>query len=182
MNVRLSQFNNSWYDPGRGLFGRTLWYFANALVLRNPFNPFSWPKAVVLRVFGAKIGHGVVLKPCINIKYPWNIDIGNDSWIGENAWLDSLALIKIGSNVCVSQGAYLCTGNHDWSDPAFGLVVKTIVVEDGAWIGAMATVPPGVTIASHSVVTAGSVIVEDTEPYGIYAGNPAVKIKDRKIR
>jgi putative colanic acid biosynthesis acetyltransferase WcaF len=167
MNVRLSQFNNSWYDPGRGLFGRTLWYFANALVLR---------------VFGAKIGHGVVLKPCINIKYPWNIDIGNDSWIGENAWLDSLALIKIGSNVCVSQGAYLCTGNHDWSDPAFGLVVKTIVVEDGAWIGAMATVPPGVTIASHSVVTAGSVIVEDTEPYGIYAGNPAVKIKDRKIR
>jgi len=102
-------------------------------------------------------------------------------WIGENAWLDSLATIKIGSHVCISQGAYLCTGNHDWSDPAFGLIIKPIIIEDGAWIGARAVVLPGVSVASHAVVTAGSVLSQTTEPYVIYAGNPASAIKKRNM-
>ena len=76
----------------------------------------------------------------------------------------------------------MCTGNHDWTDPAFGLIVKPIVIEDGAWVGARAIVLPGVTVAAHSIVTAGSVITKDTEPYMIYAGNPAVKVKERKIK
>jgi len=135
-----------------------------------------------LKLFGANIGSGVVVKPGINIKYPWNLEIGDHSWIGEGAWLDSLASIKIGKNVCISQGTYFCTGNHDWTDPAFGLIVKPIIIEDGTWIGAQATVLPGVTVASHSIVTAGSVIAKDTEPYMIYAGNPAVKVKERIIR
>jgi putative colanic acid biosynthesis acetyltransferase WcaF len=181
MDVKLSKFNNSWYKPGRGFLCRVLWYLTNALILQNPFNPFSRIKIIVLRVFGAKIGSGVIVKPNINVKYPWNLEIGDYSWIGENVWLDSLAPIKIGNNVCVSQGAYLCTGNHDWSDPSFGLFVKQIVVEDGAWLGARSTVLPGVTIATHSVISAGSVIADNTEPYTIYSGNPAVKVKERKI-
>ncbi|HEU4344424.1 MAG TPA: DapH/DapD/GlmU-related protein, partial [Candidatus Binatia bacterium] len=95
--------------------------------------------------------------------------------------LDSLDKIKIGNNCCISQGTYFCTGNHDWTDPAFGLVVKPIVVEDGAWVGARATVLPGVTIASHSIVAAGTVISKDTEPYMIYSGNPPVAVKKRVI-
>lgn len=182
MTVDLSAFDNSWYDPGRGFLVRTLWHLVNAIFLQSPLNPSSRLKAFVLRLFGAKIGRGVVLKPSISVKYPWNLAIGDFSWIGENAWLDSLAPIKIGSNVCISQGTYFCTGNHDWSDPAFGLVVKPITIEDGAWVGARATVLPGVTVKSHSVVAAGSVIAKDTEPYMIYAGNPATKVKERKIR
>jgi putative colanic acid biosynthesis acetyltransferase WcaF len=181
-HVDLSKFNNSWYKPGRGFLIRTVWHFVNAVFLQCPINPSSRLKVIVLRLFGAKIGQGVVLKPTINVKYPWNLEVGAYSWIGENSWLDSLAPIKIGSNACISQGVYFCTGNHDWSDPAFGLIVKPIVIEDGAWVGARATVLPGVTVKSHSIVAAGSVIAKDTEPYGIYVGNPAVKIKERKIR
>lgn len=182
MRVDLSIYDNAWFNPGRGFLVRTLWHFVNALFLQSQLNPSSGLKISLLRMFGAKIGKCVLLKPGINVKYPWNLEIGDYSWIGENAWLDSLAAIKIGNNVCVSQGAYFCTGNHDWSDPAFGLIVKPIIVEDGAWIGARATVLPGVTLASHSIVSAGSVITIDTEPYMIYSGNPAVKVKERKVR
>lgn len=182
MPVDLSSFNNSWYNPGRGFLIRTLWHFVNTIFLQCPLNPSSKLKITVLRLFGAKIGEGVVLKPAINVKYPWDIQIGNYSWIGEGAWLDSLAPITIGSHVCISQGVYFCTGNHDWSDPAFGLVVKPIVIEDGAWVGARATVLPGVTVRSHSIIAAGTVIAKDTEPYMIYSGNPAVAVKERIIR
>jgi putative colanic acid biosynthesis acetyltransferase WcaF len=180
--VDLSKFNNSWYNPGRSFLVRSIWYFANALFLQCPLNMSSSLKVIVLQLFGAKVGVGVVIKPNINVKYPWNLEIGDYSWIGENTWLDSLAPISIGKNVCISQGVYFCTGNHDWNDPAFGLIVKPIVIEDGAWVGAQATVLPGVTVASHSVVTAGSVIAKDTQPYMIYAGNPAAKVNERKIR
>lgn len=182
MNVDLSKFNNSWYNPGRGLLTRLAWHSVNAIFLQNPLNLSSRLKTILLRLFGAQIGEGVVLKPSISVKYPWNLEIGDYSWIGEHAWLDSLAPIRIGKNACISQGVYFCTGNHDWSDPAFGLIVKPIAVEDGAWVGARATVLPGVTVASHSIIAAGSVISRDTEPYMIYAGNPGVKIKERNIR
>ena len=180
MRVDLSQYDNSSFNPGRGILVRALWYFANVLLLQNPLNPLSSLKVLLLRIFGAKVGKGVVLKPSINVKYPWNLRIGDHCWIGEGAWLDSLAPITIGHHVCISQGSYLCTGNHDWSDPAFGLIVKPIVVEDGVWIGARALVMPGVTLGSHSVVTAGSVVTGDTEPRMIYAGNPARALKKRE--
>ena len=182
MNTDLSKFNNSWYRPGRGFFVRLLWHFTNALFLQNPLNPSSGLKKVLLRLFGAKIGQGVVLKPSINIKYPWNLEICEHSWIGEGVWLDSLAKISIGNNCCISQGVYFCTGNHDWSDPAFGLVVKPIVIEDGAWVGARATVLPGVTVKSHAIVSAGSVLSKDAEAFTIYVGNPAQPSKERKMR
>jgi putative colanic acid biosynthesis acetyltransferase WcaF len=182
MRVDLSKFDNSWYDPGRGFLVRTMWYFINTLFLLNPLNPSSWLKVSVLRLFGAKVGDGVILKPGINVKYPWKLEIGEHSWIGENAWLDSLDNIRIGSNCCISQGVYFCTGNHDWTDPEFGLIVKPIIVEDGAWVGVRATVLPGVTIASHSIVTAGAVIAKDTKPCNIYSGNPAVAVKKRALR
>jgi putative colanic acid biosynthesis acetyltransferase WcaF len=180
--VYLSKFDNTWYNPGRGLLVRVLWYLANAVFLQSPLNPSSKLKVIILRLFGAKIGDGVVLKPSINVKYPWNIEIGNYSWIGENSWLDSLAMISIGKNVCISQGVYLCTGDHDSTDPAFGLIVKPIIIEDGAWVGARATILPGVTVKSHTIVAAGSVIAKDTEPFGIYVGSPGEKIKEREIR
>ena len=90
--------------------------------------------------------------------------------------------MRIGSNVCISQGAMLLTGNHDYKRASFDLMARPITIEDGVWIGARALICPGVTVASHSVVTAGSVLSDDTEPYGIYRGNPAVKVRSRHIR
>lgn len=179
--VELSQYDNSWYCPGRGLIVRLIWHCVNVLFFQNALNLSSYLKVLLLRCFGAKVGAGVVIKPGINIKYPWNIQIGDHVWIGENTWFDSLAPIEIGNNACISQGAYLCTGNHDWSDPAFGLIVKPIIVQDGAWIGAHAVILPGLTVASHSVLTAGSVLTQSSESYTIYAGNPAVSIKKRVV-
>jgi putative colanic acid biosynthesis acetyltransferase WcaF len=180
--VDLSRFDNSWYRPGRDVLTRLLWIITNAIVLQNTLNPSSSLKVLALRLFGAKVGHGVNIKPGISVKYPWNVEIGDYAWIGENAWLDSLSPIKVGAHACVSQGVYCCTGNHDWTDPAFGLIVKPINIENGAWVGARSVVLPGVTVASHSVVAAGSVLAKSTEPYMIYAGNPAVAVKKRTIR
>ncbi len=132
-------------------------------------------------MFGAKVGKGVVIKPGVNIKYPWNLTIGDHVWIGENVWLDSLGKINIGANACLSQGATLITGNHDYSKQKFDLIIKDILLEEGVWIGAMSVVCPGVTCRSHSVLTAGSVAVGELDAYAVYQGNPAVKVKERVI-
>jgi putative colanic acid biosynthesis acetyltransferase WcaF len=182
MNVNLSIFNNTQYETGGNKILKIFWFYINAFF----FNSFIFHsckiKIFLLKLFNANLGECIVIKPRTNIKYPWNISIGDYSWIGEDVWLDSLVPILIQSNVCISQGAYICTGSHDWSDPGFGLIVKSIVIEDGAWIGAKAVILPGVTIGSHSVVCAGAVVSQNTEPYMIYAGNPAVKIKQRVIK
>lgn len=180
--VDLSQYNNSWYSPGRSLIVRLLWHFTNTLFLYSQLLLSSRLRVALLRLFGAQIGRDVVIKPGVRVKYPWHLIIGDHVWIGEDAWLDSLARIRIGSHVCISQGAYLCTGNHDWSDPAFGLIVKPITIEDGSWIGARSTVTPGIVMHSHSILTAGSVLTKEADPYGIYCGNPAIKVRDRTIR
>jgi putative colanic acid biosynthesis acetyltransferase WcaF len=181
MKTDLSSYNNSWYKTGGSFFKRMLWFYVNAVVFKTSLLPSNGIKAFLLRLFGAKIGKMVELKPCINIKYPWLLEIDDYTWIGENVWIDNLTHVKIGSNVCLSQGAMLLTGNHNYSTLTFDLVVKQITIEDGAWIGAKAIVCPGVTVQSHAVLTAGSVATKNMEQYTIYQGNPAVKIKERSI-
>lgn len=158
-----------------------MWYFVNALVFLSPFVPFYGLKRMALRLFGARVGHGVIIKPRVNIKYPWRVTIGDNVWIGEGAWLDSLGDIRIGANCCVSQGAYFCTGNHDWSSTSFDLIIKPIVLEEGCWIGCRATLLGGATLGSHAVVSAGSVFSGEAEAYTIYRGNPAEPISQRKV-
>ena len=169
-------------DKGRGFAVRALWHLANALFLQSPLNPSSKLKGIVLKAFGAKFGSGCVFKPGINVKSPWNLTMGDNCWLGERAWIDSLAPVVLGNNVCLSQDVYLCCGNHDWGDPAFGKSVHGIVIEDGVWIATRATIMPGVRIASHTVVAAGTIISKSTEPYMIYAGNPAQPVKKRIVR
>lgn len=176
----LSKFKNDWYNPGNR-FKRSSWFLVNAVFLQNPVIPFSSLKVFLLRTFGAKIGKNVVVKPNVNIKYPWNLSIGDNSWIGEKVWIDNLGKVTIGKNVCLSQGSFLLCGNHDYKKETFDLMIKEIILEDGVWIGAKATVCPGVTCKSHSVLSVGSVSTSDLEAYSIYQGNPAVKIKERVI-
>ncbi len=178
----LSSFNNSWYTPGASTIKILFWYFINVVFFINPLNPFSGLKIFLLRLFGAKIGKGVVIKPGVNIKYPWYLEIGEHSWIGERVWIDNLAPVKIGNNCCLSQGSMLLCGNHNYKKSSFDLIVKEITIEDGAWVGAMSVVCPGVTIESHAVLTVQSVATETLEPYMLYKGNPAVKIRERGIQ
>ncbi|TRZ44999.1 WcaF family extracellular polysaccharide biosynthesis acetyltransferase [Robertkochia solimangrovi] len=181
MKVELSKFDNSWYIPGGGFIKRGIWYFVNHCVFRTPIPFPSALKCMILRWFGGEIGKEVVLKPRINIKYPWRLFIGDHSWIGEGVWIDNLDDVTIGANVCVSQDAYLLCGNHDFKKEAFDLITKPIVLEDGSWIGARSIVCPGVKTGTNSVLTVGSVASHDLFPFGIYRGNPATFIKERKF-
>lgn len=177
----LSKYDNSWYDPGRGMVIRLLWFWVNAAFLRNPLNPSGGIKKFWLKLFGAKIGKGVVIKPAVNIKYPWHLEIGDHCWIGENAWIDNLVPVKLGPNVCLSQGAMLLTGNHNYKKTTFDLMVGEITLEEGVWIGAHAIVTPGITCKSHSVLAVRSVAAQDLEPYTIYQGNPAQAARERNL-
>lgn len=176
----LSSYDNSWYNPGSA-FKRGCWYITNVLFFLNPWMPLSGIKVGLLRMFGATIGSGVVIKPRVNIKYPWNLVIENHVWIGEEVWIDNLAQVTIGSNCCLSQGAMLLCGNHDHKKSSFDLIVKPIVLEEGAWVGAKAVVCPGVTCHSHSLLTVGSMATQSLDAYTIYQGNPAQKVKERII-
>lgn len=158
-----------------------LWYFINALFFSSRVNPFSSLKVFLLRLFGAKIGKRVNVKPGVNIKYPWLLEIGDYVWLGENVWIDNIAEVKIGNNSCISQGAMLLTGNHNYKKISFDLILGKITLENGVWVGAKAIVCPGVHCGSHSILTVGSVAIKNMEPYCIYQGNPAVMIRKREI-
>ena len=169
----LRTYDNSWYKPGRSFLVASLWFFVGLPIVRSKINPLSGLRRSLLRAFGAKIGEQVEIKPGVQVKYPWLLTVGDHSWIGENVWIDNLVPVTIGSNVCISQGAYFCTGNHDWSDPSFGLIVKPITVADGAWVGAKSIISPGVEIGKCGVAAAGSVVTKTIPAYEIHAGNPA---------
>jgi putative colanic acid biosynthesis acetyltransferase WcaF len=182
MRVDLRSTSRRGYHPGRSYPYRALWLLVEAVVLLNPIvTPYAL-KRWTLRRFGARIGAGVLIKPSVHVKYPWHLEIGDHAWIGERAWIDNFVSVRIGANAVVSQGAYLCTGNHDWSDPGMGLLLKPITVEDGAWVGAFARIAPGVTVGREAVVTLGAVLLQDALTKGVYAGNPAVRVRERSIR
>lgn len=180
--VNLASFDGSDFNKGAGFLKIILWYFINALIVRASWNPFMGIKVVLLRIFGAKIGKRICIKNNVIIKSPWNLVIGDDCWVGENCWIDNLDKVTIGSNVCISQGAMLLTGNHDYTIPSMPYRNAPIVIEDGAWIGAQTTVCPGVTVHTNAILTVGSIATKDMEENGIYQGTPAIKIRERKIK
>ena len=180
LKTDLSKYDNSWYMPGGSMY-RFVWYFINVWFLKSSLFPFYGFKVFLLRLFGAKIGKGVLIKPNVNIKYPRMLTIGDHVWIGENVWIDNLAAVTIANNCCISQGALLLCGNHNYTDPHFGLMVKPVILEEGVWIGANTVVAGGSILRSHAVLTAGSVCSGEAEAYGIYCGNPAVRIKTRSF-
>lgn len=161
---------------------RSCWYFFSVIFFESKI-PFPYRlKATLLKLFGAKIGHDFVIKPNVTIKYPWLLEVGDNVWLGQGVWIDNLSKVVIRNSVCVSQGAMLLTGNHDFTSSKFDLIVKSIVIENGAWVGAKSIVCPGVVIKEGSVLSVGSVVTRNTEAFGIYQGNPAKKIKNRVIK
>ncbi len=180
--TNLSGYTPGDFQPGANPAIRLLWYFVNILFFMCPLNPISKLKVLLLRLFGAQVGTGVVIKPSVNIKYPWKLIIGDYTWIGEKVWIDNLAQVNIGNHCCLSQGSMILCGNHNYKSETFDLITSGIVLEDGAWIGAHSIVCPGVTCGSHSVLSVNSVASKDLQAYWIYQGNPAQKIKERIIK
>jgi putative colanic acid biosynthesis acetyltransferase WcaF len=176
----LSKYSNSWYKPGGSAFKRALWFFVNACFLAS-FFPFSGFKVFLLRLFGAEIGKGVVIKPRVNIKYPWKLKIHDHVWLGERVWIDNLDLVEIGANSCLSQGAFILCGNHNYKKTEFDLMTAPVILAEGVWIGAQAIVCPGVICNSHAVLSAGALANRNLDAFCIYQGNPAQKVKERAI-
>ncbi|MCH6201331.1 WcaF family extracellular polysaccharide biosynthesis acetyltransferase [Aquiflexum sp. LQ15W] len=176
----LSQFKNKHFQPG-SISRRLAWYVANRIFINTSILFPSIFKSWILKLFGAKIGRGLVIKPKVNIKYPWFLTVGDHCWIGENVWIDNLTQVSLEANVCISQGAMLLTGNHDYKKASFDLILEGIRLEDGVWIGSKSVVCPGVTCFSHSVLAVGSVATKDLDSFTIYQGNPAQAIRKREI-
>lgn len=180
--TNLEEFSNKTFEKGAGLVRLSLWFFIHIFFIKSSLIPFIKFKIFWLRLFGAKIGKGLVIKPSIHIKFPWKLIIGDYVWLGEHCWIDNLDNVTIGNNVCISQGALLLTGNHDYTVSSFDYRNAPIVLEDGVWIGAKAVVCSGVTCKSHSILTVGSIATKDLEAYTIYQGNPAKEIRKRVFR
>lgn len=180
--VNLASFDGSDFNKGAGFLKITLWYFVNAFFVRASWNPFMKPKILLLRLFGAKIGKRLCIKNNVIIKSPWNLVVGDDCWIGENVWIDNLDKVIIGSDVCISQGALLLTGNHNYKISSMPYRNAPVIIENGAWIGANTTVCAGVTVHEYAILTVGSMTSKDLDANGIYQGVPAVKIRERTIQ
>lgn len=144
--------------PGnRNAVWRASWYLVNAFVFQGSVLALvpGRLKAAILRAFGAKVGRGFICKPRVTIKYPWFLEVGDNVWLGEMSWIDNHCRVRIGNSVCISQGVYIFTGNHDWNDPAFRFFCSEINVGNGAWLGAYTRVGPGSIIPPGTVLAAG---------------------------
>ncbi|MCH7534377.1 MAG: colanic acid biosynthesis acetyltransferase WcaF [Bacteroidetes bacterium] len=177
----LGKYTTGDFKEGGSFVKRALWFLFSNLIVKSTLFPFMGIKTFVLRMFGAKIASGVVIKPGVNITYPWRLQLGKHVWLGENVWIENHVMVTIGDNVCLSQDCMLLTGNHNYKKETFDLIVKEIVIEEGVWVGARAVVTQGITLKSHAVLTTGSVATSDLEAYSIYQGVPASKIRDREI-
>jgi putative colanic acid biosynthesis acetyltransferase WcaF len=181
----MTRVRNDRFDPADGLDrGRPSWFEACWYLTKCVFFLTAWPlpsgaKRGLLRLFGARIGRGVVIRPRVNIHLPWKLDVGDHTWIGEEVFILNLERVSIGAHCCISQRAFLCTGNHDYSKPEMPYRNRPISIEDGAWVGAQAFVGPGVTICAEAVITAGSVVIKDQPARMVCSGNPCSAVRPR---
>lgn len=161
---------------------RVVWMFVRSTLFRFSFhNWYGW-RRLLLRAFGARVGRGVRIRPTAHVEIPWNLDIGDESVVGDHAILYSLGTIRVGRMVVISQYAHLCAGTHDYTDRTFPLLTPPIRVEDEAWVAADAFIGPGVTVGARSVVGARATVVKDVPPDQVVAGNPAHPVKRRAFR
>ena len=151
------------WNRGKKIFFEIFWIVFFKPIMSSSLPGTIWRKCILL-LFGAKLGKGIRLSYGLKVKFPWKLIIGNYCWIGEDAWIDNLEKVHISDNVCISQGVYFCTGNHNYKKSTFDLISKPILIESNVWIGAKAIIGPGYSIGKSSVVTLGSVVKENIPP------------------
>jgi acetyltransferase-like isoleucine patch superfamily enzyme/glycosyltransferase involved in cell wall biosynthesis len=162
--------------------GRAIWMLMGKPIFRLSFHNWYGFRARWLRLFGASIGHGVAIRPTVNIEVPWMIEVEDDATIGDHAILYSLGKIHVGKRSIISQYAHLCAGTHDYADHTFRLLRTPVTIGDDVWIGADAFIGPGVNVGSLSVVGARSSTYKDLPEHQVCVGNPAKAIKERVLR
>lgn len=170
--VDLRQYDQSWFDRGRPGWFILLWWFVQAVVF--PLTPhfLHGVRRQILRLFGARIGFGVLIRPTARFTYPWKVEIGDFSWIGDDVVFYSLDHIKIGSHCVISQECYLCTGSHNIQDPAFGLITAPITIGNGVWVAADCFIGAGVQIGANSVIGVRSSVINQQPAGQVCWGNP----------
>ncbi|CAB3780909.1 hypothetical protein LMG28614_01114 [Paraburkholderia ultramafica] len=176
--IDLSLAGKGNYQSKRSVLIEFIWFVLEACVINNKLLPISFVRVGLLRLFGAKIGTGCRFVHPLRVKAPWNLEVGDKCWFGVDVWIYNQAPIRIGSNVCISQGTFLTAGSHDMS-ATMDLCVAPIVIEDGVWITSKCVVQMGVTIGRSAVVTPLSVVHRSLEPEGVYGGNPCRFIRKR---
>ena len=144
----------------------SIWWVFSNLVFVNPFMP-RFLRPIILRIFGARLGTGVLIRRGVRVHFPWKLEIGDDCWIGEDVWFINHEKVSIGSNVCISQKSIICSGGHNYRSASLEYAHKPIEIRDGAWICLDAKVLPGVTIGECSVVSAGEVVRKSLPDYSI---------------
>ncbi len=179
--MRLDRFFNSDFDRGASSLKEGLWWVVRSLLFAPWFPIPSLLKVSALRLFGATVGRGVVIRSRVNISFPWRLAIGDHVWIGDEVMILSLAPVTIASHVCISQRAFLCTGSHHFRREGFDLVARPITIEEGCWVAASVFIGPGVTLAKGTLCSAGSIVLRDSLPHQVLVGNPAIAKGDAFI-
>lgn len=178
----LSRFKQPADFRGRSAFVTQLWWLVQgSLFAWSPQFMYGW-RRFLLRLFGAKIGSHVLIRPSVRFTYPWKVTIGDHSWVGDEVTLYSLGEINIGSDVVISQKSYLCTGSHDFESLAFDIYAQPICIEDEAWIATDVFIAPGVTIGKGAVVGARSTVLSDLPGGMVCFGQPAKAIRQRMAK
>jgi putative colanic acid biosynthesis acetyltransferase WcaF len=170
--VNLQKYDQTGFDRGRPGWYVLLWWLVQAIVFPLTPHPMNGIRCTVLRWFGAKIGKQVLIRPTARFTYPWKVEIGDHSWIGDDVVFYSLDRITIGSHCVISQKSYLCTGSHDLSDPTFGLITAAIAIGNGVWIATDCLIAPGVQIGANTVVGARSSVFNSLPEQHVCWGTP----------
>jgi putative colanic acid biosynthesis acetyltransferase WcaF len=177
----LSKFRLPSEARGKPAWIVQLWWIVQLFFFRfSPQALFGW-RRFLLRLFGAKIGKNVLIRPTAQFTYPWKVSIGDRSWIGDDVVLYSLANITVGSDTVISQQSYLCTGSHDHTKLSFDLVAEPINIGNQVWIASRAFIAPGVTIADGSVIGMGSMVLDNLPGGMICYGSPAKPVRPRTV-
>ncbi|WP_390622410.1 hormogonium polysaccharide biosynthesis acetyltransferase HpsU [Vasconcelosia minhoensis] len=175
----LRQYHQPGYVAGRSKAIMLLWWLVQAVVFPLTLHASHAPRRALLRLFGAKIGRQVMIRPTARFTYPWNVEIGDYSWVGDDVVFYSLAPIRVGQHCVISQKSYLCTGSHDILDRRFGLITAPIVIENGAWVAIDCFIAAGVRIGANAVIGARSSVFGDMPAQQVCFGSPCRPIRPR---
>ena len=175
----LSRFKLPMGYRGRSSVIVQLWWLVQWFLFQpSPQVLFGW-RRFLLRSFGAKLGKQVLVRPTAWITYPWNISIGDYSWIGDEVVLYSLGEIRVGPHTVISQRSYLCAGAHDYTRPSFDIYAQPVTIGSQVWIAADVFIAPGVHVGDGAIVGARSSVFKDLPAGMVCYGTPAVPVRPR---
>jgi len=158
---------------------RQVWKLVWLIFYRpSPVPMFGW-RAMLLKMFGAKLGPHCHFYPAGKVWAPWNLQCEDHCTLADGAEIYNPSTFQMGSHAILSQGAYVCGATHDYNDPDFPMISYPMHMGAYSWVCARASVAPGVAVGEGAVLGLASVAMSDLEPWSIYVGNPATKLKAR---